>query len=70
MFLKLFHFVQWNVRQMPYFFLFSLHCSFTWSRQSCDQRFEFRMAEVSTFNIFLLLLCYSVIAMGIHSKSI
>lgn len=49
---------------------FPLHYSFTWSRQSCDQRFEFRMEEVHvstcTCYLFLLLLCFSVI----RSKSI
>lgn len=49
-----------------------MHYSFTWSRQSCDQRFEFRMEEVSTCTcyMFLLLVCFSVIPMSIHSKSI
>ena len=54
MFLKIFHFDELNIPQMP-LFLFSLHYSFTWSRQSYDQRFEFRMAEVSLFNKALMI---------------
>ena len=54
-------------------FIFPLHYSFTWSRQSCDQRFEFRMEEVhvSTCSCYLFLLgiCFCVLVLSTPKAS-